>query len=88
MGQDVLIGPRLDLVVERKNVWEWHFFLREMSTLSLSSIDENRRLVSLDALRGIALFGVLIRNIPDMGSSLYQNHPSAIRNLNNPDWHI
>jgi uncharacterized protein len=55
---------------------------------SFSPVDPASRLLSLDALRGIALCGILLVNITDMGGPIAMNRPLAIPSIGDPDWLI
>jgi uncharacterized protein len=48
--------------------------------------DPARRIVSLDALRGIALCGILLINIIDMGGPIAMDRPLSAPLIGDPDW--
>ncbi|MET0374100.1 MAG: DUF418 domain-containing protein [Rhizorhabdus sp.] len=50
--------------------------------------DPSGRLGSIDALRGIALCGILLINIFDMGGPIAMDRPMALPSLSDPDWQI
>ena len=55
---------------------------------SPSPLDPAARLLSLDALRGIALCGILLVNITDMGGPIAMNRPLPTPSIGDPDWLI
>lgn len=55
---------------------------------SPSPVEPASRLISLDALRGIALCGILLINITDMGGPIAMNRPLSDPAIANPDWQI
>jgi len=50
--------------------------------------DPAQRLLSIDALRGLALCGILLINIPDMGGPLAMDRPLGPPALADPDWQV
>ncbi|ATE64850.1 DUF418 domain-containing protein [Rhizorhabdus dicambivorans] len=54
----------------------------------LAPADPTRRIVSLDALRGIALCGILLINIFDMGGPVAMDRPMAPPSIADPDWQV
>ncbi|MFD2501835.1 hypothetical protein ACFSTI_27395 [Rhizorhabdus histidinilytica] len=55
---------------------------------SLRPADPAQRLLSIDALRGLALCGILLINIVDMGGPIAMDRPMAEPSLASPDWQL
>jgi uncharacterized protein len=54
----------------------------------LRPADPAQRLLSIDALRGFALCGILLINIVDMGGPIAMDRPMAEPSLASPDWQL
>ncbi|ABQ71197.1 protein of unknown function DUF418 [Rhizorhabdus wittichii RW1] len=54
----------------------------------LRPADPAQRLLSIDALRGLALCGILLINIVDMGGPIAMDRPMAEPSLASPDWQL
>jgi len=51
-------------------------------------VDPARRIASIDALRGLALCGILFVNIVDMGGPIAMDRPMTAPALGDPDWQV
>jgi len=50
--------------------------------------DPAERILGIDALRGIALCGILLINIFDMGGPVAMDRPITVPTMNDPDWQV
>ena len=51
-------------------------------------VDPRQRISSIDALRGIALCGILLINITDMGGPIAMDRPLTVPSPGDPDWQV
>ena len=54
----------------------------------LTPADPKQRLLSMDALRGVALCGILLVNIFDMGGPIAMDRPLTVPSAGDPDWQV